>query len=76
MDKKPPIKFELNILGDDGFRMTIPVSPKDAAEFLDQSKGSYNGILSLWVTSGIDFKTEQERNEFYKINPVPNNEDK
>jgi hypothetical protein len=67
MNKKPSIKMELNIFGRDGFRMSIPISEHDYNTFRSQSKkGSYFGELTLWATASIDFKYQEERNEFYK----------
>lgn len=63
---QPPIRAELNIYGEDGFRMSIPLTEDDLKTFMAQSKnGVYEGQLRIWATAGTDFKTEEERIKFY-----------
>lgn len=67
MNTKPPLRTELNIYGNDGFRMSLPLSDEDAKTFFSQSKnGVYEGELRIWATVSTDFKTEEEREDFYK----------
>ena len=70
MDNKPPIITELNIFGNDGLRLTVQLSDADAKEFHRQvNNGRYEGQLILWTTGRFNFKTESEREEYFKNNP-------
>lgn len=70
-NEQPPMQCEFQFYDkDNDIRIDIPITAEKASQIMKAvGNGNYTGSYKLWVTAGTAFKTETERDEFYKNNP-------